>query len=459
MTGERVTPGPEPARADGEPREPGRPEARPLPVRRPAPAGSPSARPAPAAGPAARPAIQRPPPRWVQHPLPASLPRPLTRPPGPGSAGSPGSASSAGSPGAAAPVFPPAGGGVATVAAPPQSPPRPGQQAPPRESAPRPERSGPAGQAPGPGTPAVTPRPAAPGPGASSPSALPPRPVRARRRLRLPVLALAAVILAAAIVIAARLSAGPAPAPPGAAAVSAAGRVRTQAAAWVAAQVSRGAVVACDPAMCAALSAAGFPGADLQMLATGAADPLGADVVVATAAVRGQFGARLAGVYAPTVLARFGAGADGIAVRVVAPGGAAAYRAQLASDQRARRQVAAQILANPALRLSAAARAQVRAGRVDSRLLVALPAMAHVHPLRVLSFGDSGPGADPAVPLRSAELASSPAPAGLSPAAYLAWLRSYFSGQRPPYNARTSAHGSVVTVVVSSPSPLGLLGS
>ena len=115
-------------------------------------------------------------------------------------------------------------------------------------------------------------------------------------------------------------------------------------------------------------------------------------------------------------------------------------------------------LANPALRMSAAARAQVRAGRVDSRLLVALPAMAHVHPLRVLSFGDSGPGADPAVPLRSAELAASAAPAGLSRAAYLAWLRSYFSGQRPPYNAQTSVHGSVVTVVVSSPSPLGLLG-
>ena len=70
-------------------------------------------------------------------------------------------------------------------------------------------------------------------------------------------------------------------------------------------------------------------------------------MVVATAAVRSQFGARLAGVYAPVVLARFGTGAAGIAVRVIAPGGAAAYRELLARDAQARRHVAAQLLGQP----------------------------------------------------------------------------------------------------------------
>jgi hypothetical protein len=444
MTGDRVKQDQDPARADGEPREPAPPAAQPLPVRRPSQAGpaapAPPAPPAAAAGPAARPAIQRPPPRWVQHPLPASLPRPLARP----------------AAAAAAAAVPPAAGGVATAVAPPAAPAAPPAQSRPAQS--RPAQSRPAGPAadsspapPHPELPALD----RPGPG---PGALPPRPVRARR-LRWPAIAAAAVILAAAGVIAARLSAGSAPAPAGPAAVTTAARDRTLAAAWVAAQVGRGAVVACDPAMCAALSAARFPGADLQLLTASAADPLGADVVVATAAVRAQFGARLAREYAPTVLARFGTGPAGIAVRVVAPGGAASYRALLAADERARRQVAAQILANPGVRMSAQARAQVRAGRVDSRLLLVLPALAAVHPVQVLSFGASGPGADAAVPLRSAQLAGDAAPAGLSEAAYLAWLQSYLGSQRPPYDAQTSVDGSVVTVRFSSPSPLGLLGS
>jgi hypothetical protein len=227
----------------------------------------------------------------------------------------------------------------------------------------------------------------------------------------------------------------------------------------VAAQVSRAAIVACDPAMCAALQAAGLPAADLLVLGTDTPDPMGADLVVATPAVRSQFGARLASVYAPTVLARFGTGAAGIAVRVIAPGGAEAYRVLLAHDDLARRKVAAQLLSNPGVRMSAAARAQVLAGQVDSRLLLLLPALAAVHPVQVLAFADAGPGADPMVPLRSARLAGSAVPPGLSQAAYVAWLRGYVRGQRPPYDALTSVAGSVVTIQFSSPSPLGLIGS
>jgi hypothetical protein len=276
------------------------------------------------------------------------------------------------------------------------------------------------------------------------------------------VLALAAAGAVTAAVTAGR-GAPPAshPAGPaaGQAAITAAGRTRTQAARWVAAQVSRAAIVACDPAMCGALHTAGLPAADLLVLGTGAPDPMDADLVVATPAVRSQFGARLAGVYAPTVLARFGTGAAGTAVRVVAPGGAAAYLAQLAHDELARRKVAAQLLSNPGVRLSAPARQQLLAGRVDSRLLLLLPALAATHPVQVLAFADAGPGADPAVPLRAARLAVTAAPRGLGQPAYVAWLRGYVRGQRPPYDALTSVAGAVVTIQFSSPSPLGLIGS
>jgi hypothetical protein len=90
----------------------------------------------------------------------------------------------------------------------------------------------------------------------------------------------------------------------------------------VARQVSRDAIVACDPDMCSALLAQRIAPGNLLELRGAAPDPLGSDVVVATAAVRSQFGARLASVYAPVVLARFGSGRFAIEVRAVAPDGA-----------------------------------------------------------------------------------------------------------------------------------------
>ena len=85
------------------------------------------------------------------------------------------------------------------------------------------------------------------------------------------------------------------------------------------------------------------------MLGPGQGDPLGSDILVATAAVRSQFGSRLASVYAPVVVAAFGTGAARIDVRVEAPDGAAAYRAGLAADVAARKAAGAQILRNAAI--------------------------------------------------------------------------------------------------------------
>ena len=50
---------------------------------------------------------------------------------------------------------------------------------------------------------------------------------------------------------------------------------RSQAAAWIAAQVSGNAIIACYPDMCAALQAEGVTAGRLMPLPTGAASPLG----------------------------------------------------------------------------------------------------------------------------------------------------------------------------------------
>ena len=78
------------------------------------------------------------------------------------------------------------------------------------------------------------------------------------------------------------------------------------------------ALPASDPAMCAVLAQHGIAAGNLLMLRPGTPDPLGSDVVLATAAVRDMFGTRLASVYAPELLASFGTGPARIDVRAVA---------------------------------------------------------------------------------------------------------------------------------------------
>jgi hypothetical protein len=298
------------------------------------------------------------------------------------------------------------------------------------------------------------------------------REAAARWRPRL--LGLAAVVGAAALAFLGVVAAGafragnpgPARAPAYRAAVAGdPAAVRARAAAWVAQQVSRDAIVACDPAMCSALQAHGVASANLLVLRPSAADPLGSDVVMATAAVRSQFGARLASVYAPAVIASFGSGALRISVCAVAPDGAAAYRAALAADLAARREAGSQLLRNPRISVSPAARRELASGRVDPRLLITLAAVAAAGPVRVTAFADSGPGASPGTPLRTVEL-SVAARAGGRAGRGAAALRSilvFVRGQRPPYLpahagiVRGARGGAVLSIEFSAPSPVGLL--
>jgi hypothetical protein len=233
------------------------------------------------------------------------------------------------------------------------------------------------------------------------------------------------------------------------------------AAEWVSQQVSHGMIVACDPVTCSALEARGVTSANLLILRATTASPLGAGVVVATPAVRSQFGSRLDSVYAPLVIAGFGSGPDRVNVQVIAPDGAAAYLVALRQDVAARKAAGAQLLANKRIGTTALARTQLAAGEVDSRLLIMFPALAAKHPIQILAFGDLGPDASPGVPLCLADLSGSGRAAGISDASYLRWLAGFLRVQLAPFAGSFAVlqQGGqpVVRVELSRPSPLGLL--
>ncbi len=121
--------------------------------------------------------------------------------------------------------------------------------------------------------------------------------------------------------------------------------------------------------------------------------------------IRNQFGRRrLATVYAPAVLASFGAGSVKVEVRVVAAG-VASYERQLKTDVTARQSAGAALLNNPGVEVAGQARGQLASGEVDSRLLTNLAALVHWgNPVSVLGFGGSGPGASRGMPLLSMQL-------------------------------------------------------
>jgi hypothetical protein len=283
------------------------------------------------------------------------------------------------------------------------------------------------------------------------------RMVLTRRLLVLAVAVVAGVVITAIVThrAPATSSRRPAAAPTPVVALHAAAATRDQAAAWIASQVASGAIVACDPAMCAQLQTTGLSASRLLMLGTSTADPLGSDIVVATPAIRSQFGARLENVYAPMVLASFGSGAGRIDVLATAPDGAAAYQLSLSADMRARETAGQQLAVNRHVIVSSAARRALEDGEVDPRLLLTVAELAAGRPVRILAFDDPSPGASPVVPLRGAEITL---PDG-EPGSSLRSALAFFDAQRPPFvplRAGIEAN-SVLLVEYAAPSPLGLL--
>ena len=103
--------------------------------------------------------------------------------------------------------------------------------------------------------------------------------------------------------------------------------------------------VACDPAMCRGCSRR-VPASRLKPLPVSAPDLLGSGVVVATTAVRGQFGSRLAAYYAPQLIASFGSGTPGSTSPPRRPQRAGQFKAQPASEHAAQASAGQQMLGN-----------------------------------------------------------------------------------------------------------------
>jgi putative peptide zinc metalloprotease protein len=227
----------------------------------------------------------------------------------------------------------------------------------------------------------------------------------------------------------------------------------TTAAAWIAQQVGPDVTVSCDPKMCGQLQRDGFPARALVSLPPTAGSLLGSSVVVATPALREQFGTSLAVAYAPLILASFGSGADQVQVRAVAPHGAAAFEAQLASEHAALVSAGLQLLRNKNIQVSAAARRALVTGQVDSRLFGTLSVLASEMPLRLIAFTDAAPGAGSSVPLRGVEIGAA-SPSALSAA--LAFLRTQQSPYRPATAvvARGADGLSYITTWFDAPSPI-----
>ena len=249
----------------------------------------------------------------------------------------------------------------------------------------------------------------------------------------------------------------------GAAALKTAAAARAAAARWLVQQAASDAIVSCDPQMCAAAQQAGLPAGRLQVLGTGASGPLSSDLLVATAAVRQEFGTRLASVYAPDVLASFGTGSNQVAIRVVAPDGAAAYTTSLRADQAARVSAGKQLLRNPRIHASTGALQALANGQVDARLLTVLAGLATQHSVRVLGFAAAPAGASPGLPLRTADLAPA-GPGTRQQPNSVPSLASFLRAQLPPYRPATITQfrmpggGAALRVEFAAPSPLGLLG-
>jgi serine/threonine protein kinase len=235
--------------------------------------------------------------------------------------------------------------------------------------------------------------------------------------------------------------------------------VRAQAVTWIMQEVSRAEGVSCDPQFCTDLANAGFPASNLQQIEPTTNDPLGSNLVVATADVRNQFGSQL-GIDAPAVIATFGKGKAEIDIRWVYPGGKAAYDAALPTALSARETADAELLANGEIDFSPAARAELRSGEVDPWLPDLIAMMAQSFPLSVVDFSSQSHGGGQASLMRWMDLATNVPQSHLTRAAYIKGIQSFLNAQlsefHPDWDQRvTLPSGQIVLRIgYGAPSPL-----
>lgn len=240
-------------------------------------------------------------------------------------------------------------------------------------------------------------------------------------------------------------------------------RAEAQAASWVYQQVSLADVVSCDPQMCKALTADGFPAREILALepTTQYLVPLSSQVIVVTQTVRDLYGSSFTSEYAPAVLATFGSGDASITVRVIAPRGVGVYSSQQRADVSQRKETWATLASDRGISTSAEAKRQLLAGLVDGRLLFAIVSLSE--PVNILDFGNIGPGAGPGIALRYMDLAVTDRAAHLASAAYIQALQADLRRlpDRPVRTVTTTLPSgqAVLRIEFAAPTQFGLLAS
>jgi hypothetical protein len=150
---------------------------------------------------------------------------------------------------------------------------------------------------------------------------------------------------------------------------------------------------------------------------------------------------------------------------VVAPHGAAAYRALQKVDLGARKTAGAALLNDSQIFVPALAGEQLTAGLVDSRMLLALADLAGHQPISIVQFGDDGHGASSDLPLSVVNLAESVPAAHQAPTAYVKSVRAYLGQASTRYRPASMttvvlANGqAVLRVDFSAPSPFGVFSA
>jgi hypothetical protein len=185
--------------------------------------------------------------------------------------------------------------------------------------------------------------------------------------------------------------------------------------------------------------------------------PRPGSLIVATPAVRAQYGVRLDTV-APAVIASFGAGAQAVQVAVVVRRPQAYSRAASRATA-ARRHAGRTLLQDSKVHARGAVRTDLRSGRVDPRLITALRRLAARYAVYLVHFGDAGPQAGRAVPFRMAEVAAASRGSGRRTGSNLRGMEKLLKGEPARYRAklvqkRLAGGATVLEIKFLAPSPV-----
>jgi len=220
-------------------------------------------------------------------------------------------------------------------------------------------------------------------------------------------------------------------------------------AAWIDTQLAPDAVVEVDPLSRVQLVRDGLDPVRLRTAGQGGGP---ADVLLVPLDTRSEL----------PLLARFGTGSNALELRLLVTDPAAFAQAQV-TDRAARSRFGATLATNPQLVLGPQAAAALRAGDVDSRLMVSLAASSASVRLAIAEFSGTASDPDQENVLREVTLTDitdlDPAvgASGTSPEA-VRWLAQFFQTQLPPYQPLFVVEAvKSLTVGYAAPSPLGLL--